>query len=681
MVSPEGTGREGRFGSRSRREGVSVSTLEKLFDRLPPHSLEAERSLLGSLLLEPVVLADVLSLVSTPEHFYSEAHGAIFKAIVDAYEQHRSGDVTLVSELLNAREQADSVGGVNYLVELAGMVPSARNAPKYARIVADKAKLRRLIDAAGQILYDAYHAGRDESDDAATVIDAAEQQVFEIAQQEETNRPEKLAELLTEELDRIEAASVGKGVQGVPTGYADLDGMLNGLQPGEMVVIAARPSVGKTALAMNIAEQVAFGGVTPWQPRKDKKHFVPVGFFSLEMSKQSLAQRLLSARSGVDGERLRKGDVRPPDWDRLNDAAGELSEVPLYVDDTPGLTILQLRAKARRMADRFGIKAVFIDYLQLLTAPAAARESRQVEVSAISRQIKSLARELKLPIVCLAQLNRGVEQRGERSRPRMSDLRESGSIEQDADVVILLHREAYSHRGEPEWDPTSPEFNEENRDKLDLAELIIAKQRNGPTGTVRLTWDDTTTRFKSRDDWHAGDPHPAPTRSQTLPPNGPPAARYPAQPPAAHSSQTHTPQTRAPQNHWSAPAARDASGAADSDPYADPFGSPRIHTRPLEPAPPSTPRGGGGSFAPPQRSAFGAPRPTGPVEGHRDGGGPDRTPAARHSPLRPNDDPAHDPTYDSTQDHDDTLPPVAPQHPRPVDDDPDDFDGDESAPF
>jgi replicative DNA helicase len=277
--------------------------------------------------------------------------------------------------------------------------------------------------------------------------------------------------------------------------------------------------MGKTALALNMAEQVAFGGRTPWQAHADHPA-TPVGFFSLEMNKSSVVQRLISSYSGVDSHRIRTGMLTGDDGQRIMDACGQLAKAPLYVDDMPGLTVLQLRARARRMVAQHGVKAIFVDYLQLLTAPAQARESRQVEVSAISRQIKALARELNVPIVCLAQLNRGAEQR-ERNRPRMSDLRESGSIEQDADVVLLLHREAYYHKDDPDW-------VELNHDKVSLGEIIVAKQRNGPTGVVRLTWDERITRFKAYshgDEYESAAMASAPAHFRSEPK---PASREPA---------------------------------------------------------------------------------------------------------------------------------------------------------
>lgn len=473
----------------------------RLFDRTPPHAIEAERSLLGSVLLDPSVLNDVVEIVSSPDQFYKESHGTIYKALVDTFEAHQSGDLVQLTETLRARGVLDRVGGTTYLMELAEAVPSAASAPYYARLIADAARLRKLIDAAGEILHDAYTGSDGTPDGAKRVIDLAEKKIFDIASEDINAEPESLKELLIAEMTRIDEAD-GKPIQGIPTGFPDLDEMTSGLQPEELMILAARPSMGKTAFSLNLAEQIAFGGVTPWEPKRGAKP-TPVGFFSLEMSRGSLVQRLLSARSGVDASKLRTGRVSMEEYQKLTQASAELAEAPMIIDDTPGMTVLTLRAKARRMKQRHDIGCIVIDYLQLLSSPGAARESRQVEVSEISRSIKALARELKVPVICLAQLNRGAEQR-EGNRPRMSDLRESGSIEQDADVVALLHRESYYHRGDPSWDPNSAEFDEENRDKLNLAELILAKQRNGPTGTVKLVWDSQVVRFKSYDSMHSG---------------------------------------------------------------------------------------------------------------------------------------------------------------------------------
>ncbi|QYU67436.1 replicative DNA helicase [Leptolyngbya sp. 15MV] len=424
----------------------------------------------------------------------------------------------------------------------------------YAKTVADKARLRRLIEAADRIIYDALNSGEYGIDATREIIDTAETLVFEIAQEDQNKTdPQELATLVRQELERLESAD-GRGISGLPTGFHDLDKLLSGLQPGEMIVLAARPSMGKTALALNLAEQVARGGRTPEEAPRGSP--VAVGVFSLEMSKASLVQRLLSAFSQVDSQRIRTGQLSAQERATIRTCAEGLIETPVHIDDTPGLAVLQLRSRARRMVAQHGVGCIIIDYLQLLSAPGAGRESRQVEVSAISRGIKALARELNVPVVVLSQLNRASEQR-EGNRPRMSDLRESGSIEQDADVVLLLHREDYYHRGEPAWDPQSPEFDEANREKIGTAELIVAKQRNGPTGTVMLTWDSRTTRFRN----HAGHGFGA-------------------------------------SGHYAA-----SFDAAVSNPFdAEP--KPERHAAP--------------------RTAF-APRPaTGPVEGHRDGGGPDR---------------------------------------------------------
>jgi len=457
--------------------------LAKLLDALPPNSPEAEMSLLGALILDPKVVAEVIQTIRTGDVFYTPAHAAIYDAIVSNYDFHQSGDVVQLAESLKQSGALDAVGGAAYLIRLGESVPSTAAAPHYARIVADNARLRKLIDAAGQMLYDAHHSGEFGPDGAREVFDKAERLIFEIAEQSQTNDAEHLKELLHRALEILES-SEGRTITGVATGYPDLDEMTSGLQPGELVIVAARPSMGKTAFALNLAEQVALAG--------EHGQRAPVAFFSLEMSRQAVANRIMCARSGVDSQLVRTNRLNEEHYRKLIQACGDLSEAPIYIDDTPSMTILALRARARRLASQHGVKCIMIDYLQLLTSPGSARESRQVEVSSISRGIKALARELNVPVVCLAQLNRGSEQR-EGHRPRMSDLRESGSIEQDADVIALLHREEYYHQADPDW-------AEENPERVGAAELIIAKQRNGPTGTVNLIWDNKTTRFKP----HAG---------------------------------------------------------------------------------------------------------------------------------------------------------------------------------
>ncbi len=529
-------------------------------DRPMPYSLEAEMALLGAMLLNPRVTPDVLAVVARAEDFYSEAHAAIFRTLVEVYDRTPDADLVPIVEAIRDRGQLDLIGGPEYLEKLASETPSSAGAAHYARIVSEKAKLRRLIAAAEQIRHDALNAGQLGLDGAREVLDQAEMAVFEIAQEDRKSDPQLLADLLQREVDRLEA-SEGQGISGLATGFEDLDELLRGLQPGEMIVIGARPSMGKTALALNLAEQIARAGRTPWNPHP-KGPNVAVGVFSLEMSKAAVAQRFLSALSQVNSHDLRSGKRFAEDeWRRIIAACGELKECPIFVDDTPGLTVLALRARARRMVAQHDVRAIFVDYLQLLSAPGSARESRQVEVSAISRSIKALARELNVPVICLSQLNRASEQR-EGNRPRMSDLRESGSVEQDADVVMLLHREDYYHVGNPSW-------ADENPDKIGVAELIVAKQRNGPTDVVRLTWDPRTTRFKGYTPYREGD---AFIRTRPAP------AQF-AGGAAANG------------------AGANASGDAEDTPFS---------ARPRDPG------------------SFGARPPTGPAANFRDGGGPDR---------------------------------------------------------
>ncbi len=549
---------EGLAGPGIRRNGPARSPSARVgidADRPPPYSLEAEMALLGAMLLDPRVTPDVLSIIPRGDDFYSEAHGAIFRTLIEVYDRQPDADLVPIVEALRDRSQLDLIGGAEYLQKLATETPGSTGAPHYARIVSDKSKLRRLILAAEQIRHDALNSGQLGLDGVREVLDRAEMLVFEIAQEDRKSDPQLLADLLQREVDRLEA-SEGQGISGLATGFDDLDELLRGLQPGEMIVLAARPSMGKTALALNLAEQIARGGRTPWNPHP-KGPNAPVGVFSLEMSKAAVAQRFLSALSQVNSHDLRSGKkFGEEEWRRIIGACGELKECPVFVDDTPGLTVLALRARARRMVAQHEVRVIFIDYLQLLTAPGAARESRQVEVSAISRSLKALARELNVPVICLSQLNRASEQR-EGNRPRMSDLRESGSIEQDADVVMLLHREDYYHVGSPGW-------AEENPDKVGVAEIIVAKQRNGPTDVVRLTWDPRTTRFKGYSPYREGD---AFVRTRPAP------------------------------AHFAGPGTAPTGASPDDVPFA------------------GRPRDAGG---------FGSRPPTGPVGDFRDGGGPDR---------------------------------------------------------
>jgi replicative DNA helicase len=443
--------------------------LGKLFDKLPPHALEAEAALLGSMILDQQVIGEVVQVLTGAEDFYKPAHQAVYAVLVDLYDKNTDIDLVQLNQRLRDKGELENVGGTEYLISLAEAVPSATSAAYYAKIVKEKSVLRRLIEATGKILYEAYTS----SEPVDELLDTAEQAIFQLAETKSSSEATDLNTLIQETYTRLESHD-GRVITGIETGFFELDEMTSGLQNGEMIIIAARPSMGKTAFAMNIAEHM---GATNKQP---------VAVFSLEMSKQQLAQRLLCSRSGVDSQRLRRNMIRPEDWSELQRASAELSDAPIYIDDTPGLSLLALRAKARRLAARYHVKAVFIDYLQLMSG--AKTDSREQEVSSISRGIKALARELNVPVVCLSQLNRAAESR-EGHRPRMSDLRESGSIEQDADVIMMLHREEYYH--------SDPDWSRDNPDKVGVAEVIVAKQRNGPTGTIKLGFNNATTRFQN----------------------------------------------------------------------------------------------------------------------------------------------------------------------------------------
>ncbi len=459
-----------RRGRDDRRPASSFADVAKLFDTLPPQAIEAEMCLLGSILWDPRVIGDVVAVVRHAGDFYRPAHGTIFEHMVEMYDHGGAVDPVTLSQRLSDRKLLDEVGGLEYLVSLAEGVPSAANATHYARIVRDKATIRELIGAAGEILGDAHQSHQP----ANLLVEEAEQKIFQIAQKRESASVSSLKELINETMQQLEQ-NEGRHLTGLTSGFVDLDEMTSGFQPQEMIILAARPSMGKTALALNFVENMAMAGHA-------------VLFFSLEMGKQQLVQRMLCGRGQIDSQRLRRNMLRQEDYRRLIAAAGDLAETKIFIDDTPGLSLLGMRSKARRMHDRYGIQAVVIDYLQLMSAGTRV-ESRQLEVSEISRGIKAMARELKVPVICLSQLNRAAEQR-EGHRPRMSDLRESGSIEQDADVVMMLHREEYYHRADPEWEEANP-------DKVGVGEVILAKQRNGPTGVVNVVWDAASTSFRN----------------------------------------------------------------------------------------------------------------------------------------------------------------------------------------
>ncbi|RMH16902.1 MAG: replicative DNA helicase [Gemmatimonadetes bacterium] len=438
------------------------------YDRQPPYSLEAEISVLGGMLLDKDAVARAVEIVND-SMFYREANRRLYRAMVRLFERGSVVDVVTVAEELKKTGELDDVGGPEYLAELLDAVPTAANVEYHARIVREKALLRRLIDAASGIIRDVYDQGERTVEE---VLDTAEQRVFQVAQSHDRQGFVWIKEVLWPTFEHIEKLQESKGgITGVPTGFPDLDRMTTGLQPGDLVIVAARPSMGKTSWVMNVAQNAAI------------EHGVPVAIFSLEMSKEQLVQRLLCSEGRVDAQKLRRGRLSPEEYQRLAQAAGHLNTAPMWIDDSPGSTVLEMRAKARRLKSEVNLGMLVIDYMQLM-AGHRRTESRVQEVSEISRGLKALARELEVPVVALSQLSRGPEQRTDK-RPMLSDLRESGSIEQDADLVMFLYR--------PEYYASLDE-----RPELEgKAELIVAKQRNGPTGVVNLYFHKAYTRFDS----------------------------------------------------------------------------------------------------------------------------------------------------------------------------------------
>ena len=429
---------------------------------MPPHNLEAEESLLGAMLLSRDAIASAVEACSADD-FYKPAHGHIFEAITSLYGQGEPADPVTVADELRRADLLEAIGGVAILSSLQANTPATSNAGRYARIVEEHALLRRLIGVAGEIAEMGYSV----PEDVAQVVDEAESLVFRVAQRRVADTLKPIKDLLEESLDRLEALfDRGESITGVPSGYLDLDEQLAGLQPSNLVIIGARPAMGKTSFALGMAANAAMEAQ------------VPVLFFSLEMSHSEISQRLLCAEARVDATRMRNGRLHESDWPKITHAIGRLAEAPIYIDDNPNVTVMDIRAKARRMKSRDGLGLVVIDYLQLMTGRAKA-ENRQVEVSEISRSLKILARELEVPVVALSQLSRNLEMRADK-RPVLADLRESGSLEQDADVVMFIYRDEI-------YDPESSDRG--------TAEIIVAKHRNGPTGKTQLAFLDHYTRF------------------------------------------------------------------------------------------------------------------------------------------------------------------------------------------
>ncbi|MBI4237918.1 MAG: replicative DNA helicase [Deltaproteobacteria bacterium] len=437
---------------------------QTLSERIPPQDLDAERAVLGGMLIDPDAIHRVVELLEA-EAFYREGHREIFQTILSLYERNEPADLITVTSALRNQQRLESLGGAAYLASLADQVPTTANIAYYARIVRQLGILRRLIQGANDIARLAYEGDQAAVDD---LVDQAERVIFDIAQRKITRSFFSLREVVKETFKTIEQLYEQKAtVTGVPTGFSDLDRMTSGLQRSDLVIVAGRPSMGKTSLAtcMMVNAALAEGK--------------PAAFFSLEMSKEQVVQRLLCSTARVDASKLRGGFLSESDWPKLTRAAGQLSETAIYIDDTPALSVLEMRAKSRRLQREKGLGIVLVDYLQLMRVSGRV-ESREREISEISRSLKALAKELNVPVVALSQLNRAVENRQDK-RPQLADLRESGAIEQDADVIVFVYRDEM--------------YNRESPDK-GIAEIIIGKQRNGPTGLVKLAFINEYTRFE-----------------------------------------------------------------------------------------------------------------------------------------------------------------------------------------
>lgn len=447
-------------------------------DRTPPYSEAAEQAVLSAMLLDSDALLRATEYVDE-SMFYRESHRRVFRAMLALSERGEVIDPLTLTEELSRKNELEAAGGREYIAYLVDVVPTAANVEYHAKIVREKALRRRLIEVSTSIVSEAF----DSALPAAELLDAAEHSIFEVNQSRGTEGFTRVKELMYEAMERIEQLHLaGESVTGVPSGFRDLDEITAGFQPSELIIIAARPSMGKTAFVLNIAQNAALDAKTP------------VAFFSLEMSKQSLLQRMLTSEARVDAQRLRKGKLRDDEFVQLGRAAGLLSQAPVWIDDTPAISLLEMRSKARRLKAENNIGMIVVDYLQLMQGPPSS-ENRQQEISTISRSLKALARELRVPVVALSQLSRAPEQRaGDNKRPQLSDLRESGAIEQDADVVMFLYRQEYYDVLEGK-DPSQPD--KDGKTSQGLAEVIIGKQRNGPTGNVTLFFNRQYTRFEN----------------------------------------------------------------------------------------------------------------------------------------------------------------------------------------
>ena len=433
-------------------------------DRMPPASIEAEQAVLGAMLLKPDAVTTAAEELSADD-FYRETHRLIFEAMMELKERTEPVDLVTLTEQLKKADKLTKIGGIPALSLIANSVPTAANVHYHARIVHEKAQLRSLINAATEIAGAAYES----ADEVEDIMDSAEKRILAVSSGKRSKDFVPLQDILLDTLEQIDLRYNNKGsITGLPTGFTELDHLTAGLQKSDLILVAARPSMGKTAFTLNIAAHVVLRAKEP------------VAFFSLEMSKEQLVQRLLCSEGRIDSQRLRVGELEEKEWGDLIDTANRLSAAPLYIDDTPGITVMELRSKARRLKAEHGLSLIVIDYLQLMQGRASkSGDNRQQEISEISRSLKALARELNVPVIALSQLSRSVESR-QIKRPMLSDLRESGSLEQDADIVMFLYREDY-------YDPETENKN--------ITEVIIAKHRNGPVDTVDLTFLKQFTKF------------------------------------------------------------------------------------------------------------------------------------------------------------------------------------------
>lgn len=441
------------------KDGIGIGAA---VERIPPHNVEAEQSLLGSMMISENAISVVAEIVR-PEDFYKETHARVYNAILSLWNKGEPTDPITVSEELKTAGVLDDVGGKPYVHTLMSVVPTAANAKHYAEIVERNAVLRHLIQAATAIV----GMGYESPDDIERVIDHAESLIFGVSQKRISEKFALIKDLLAESFEQIEKLYEKKAhVTGMPSGFTDLDNVTSGLHPSDLIIIAGRPSMGKTSFALGIAQHIGL------------VERVPVAIFSLEMSRQQLAQRLMCSEARVDAQSLRTGNLKEEDWPKLSNAVGRLAEAPIFIDDTPNITIMEVRAKARRLMTKHKLGLIVVDYLQLMQGGLRS-ENRQQEVSEISRSLKILGRELNVPVIAVSQLSRAVEQRNDK-RPLLADLRESGSIEQDADLVMFIYRDEY--------------YNLESEEK-GIAEIIISKHRNGPTGVIKLAFLEHYTKF------------------------------------------------------------------------------------------------------------------------------------------------------------------------------------------